>query len=114
MGNLGRLLDDIKSPGLNDVLLGCGASHGANKLKNLMKKRFQEAPREYFLKRPIDLDFLVYSAKDVEDLVEVKNKLNKMLKEELEKFVGEFEFDKIILLAEKVSKTYILHGCTNC
>mmetsp|Transcript_12954 Transcript_12954/g.11083 ORF Transcript_12954/g.11083 Transcript_12954/m.11083 type:complete len:82 (+) Transcript_12954:2598-2843(+) len=81
MANLNRLLDEIKSPGLNEVLLGCGASHGANTLKNLMKKRFNEAPREYFLKRPIDLDFLVYSAKDVEDLVEVRDNLNKALEE---------------------------------
>lgn len=113
MANLSKILEEIKPPGLNDVLLGCGASHGANKLKNLMKKRFNEAPREYFLKRPIDLDFLVYSAKDVEDLVEVKSNLDKKLIEQLKEFVGGFEFEKEMLLAEKVSKTYSLFGCVN-
>ena len=34
-----------------------------------MKERFHSHPREYFTARPLDQEFLEYSAKDVEDLV---------------------------------------------
>eukprot|EP00330_Aristerostoma_sp_ATCC50986_P003483 CAMPEP_0114581418 /NCGR_PEP_ID=MMETSP0125-20121206/5523_1 /TAXON_ID=485358 ORGANISM="Aristerostoma sp., Strain ATCC 50986" /NCGR_SAMPLE_ID=MMETSP0125 /ASSEMBLY_ACC=CAM_ASM_000245 /LENGTH=90 /DNA_ID=CAMNT_0001773599 /DNA_START=230 /DNA_END=502 /DNA_ORIENTATION=+ len=76
-----KVLDDIRPPGLNEVLRKYGASHGVNGLKGIMKKRFSDMPREYFLARPIDLEVLVYSAKDVEDLVEIKGKMLKKLKD---------------------------------
>lgn len=34
-----------------------------------MKKVFSEYPRSYFTKRPINNEFLTYSARDVEDLL---------------------------------------------
>lgn len=38
-----------------------------------MKERFKSEPREYFLTRPINPEFLEYSAQDVEDLIEIFN-----------------------------------------
>lgn len=104
--------DEPKLPGLNEVLDKYQASHGLNKLKNIMKSRFGAVPIEYFLKRPIDKEFLVYSARDVEDLVEVKEKMEQELKELLKVFVGgNLEEERVDLLCKKVSKTYALHGC---
>ena len=43
-----------------------------------MKKRFHEdGPRIYFEQRPIDPEFLEYSAQDVEDLVNVYDNMKK-------------------------------------
>ena len=42
-----------------------------------MKKVFTEAPRSYFTTRPIVEEFLLYSARDVEDLIEVWEKMSK-------------------------------------
>lgn len=36
---------------------------------------FSTQPREYFEKRPIEAMYLEYSARDVEDLVEIQNKI---------------------------------------
>jgi len=108
-------LDDIKPPGLNEVLKAYGASHGINHLKAVMKKKFEEMPREYFLKRPLDTEYLVYSAKDVEDLIEVKQNIEVIILQILNKLI-DLDGDKGKLLVEllwkKVSKTYVLFGCT--
>jgi len=109
-----KLIDELRAPGLNDVLLAYGATHGVNRLKAIMKKRFSEMPREYFIKRPIDREFLIYSAKDVEDLVEVKKNMENKLKEVVSSVLGDVDERKILLLAGKVSKTYALYGCSNC
>lgn len=66
-------------PGLNEVLRTYNAKHGTNDLKKTMKKRFSTFPKDYFLARPIHSEFLVYSAKDVEDLCQIKeNMINKL------------------------------------
>jgi len=107
-------LDDLKAPGLNEILRSYGASHGINHLKAAMKKKFEEMPREYFLKRPLDKEYLIYSAKDVEDLVEVKNNIEARTTEILEKLTGTLQNKKLIeFLWKKVSKTYSLFGCSN-
>jgi len=109
-------LDDIKPPGLNEILKAYGASHGINHLKAVMKKKFEEMPREYFLKRPLDKEYLIYSAKDVEDLIEVKYNIEAKILQLLDKMVGLGVSDQskalIELLWKKVSKTYVLFGCT--
>jgi len=109
-------LDDIKPPGLNEILKAYGASHGINHLKAVMKKKFEEMPREYFLKRPLDKEYLIYSAKDVEDLIEVKGNIEAKILQLLDKMAGLGVSDQskalIELLWKKVSKTYVLFGCT--
>jgi len=107
-------LDDIKPPGLNEVLKAYGASHGINHLKAVMKKKFEEMPRGYFLKRPLDKEYLVYSAKDVEDLIEVKQNIQIRILQILNKMIDlDGEKGKLLveLLWKKVSKTYIFFGC---
>ena len=37
-----------------------------------MHSNFENMPRAYFEKRPMEQDYLEYSARDVEDLVEVQ------------------------------------------
>ena len=104
-------IEDIKMPSLNDVLEQYQASHGLNNLKPTMRTRFIALPRQYFLQRPLDRELLVYSAKDVEDLVEVKEKMERRLKGALENFIGKIEEEKMIMLWKKVSKTYRVEGC---
>jgi len=101
----------VGAPGLNDVLLQYNASHGLNGLKELMKERFNKMPREYFYARPIDKEYLIYSAKDVEDLVEVKEKMVERLWGLLRSVGVEVEREKIVVLCKKASRTYSLHGC---
>lgn len=53
------------------------APKGVNEKKESMKKVFTEAPRSYYTTRPIVEEFLLYSARDVEDLIEVWAKMSK-------------------------------------
>jgi len=99
--------DEIKLPGLNDILEKYQATHGINKLKSVMKNRFRNFPREYFLQRPIDQEFFIYSAKDVEDLVEMKQKMQSTVKTLLN-----IDEEKIDFLCKKVSKIYAQNGCS--
>ena len=107
-----RQQENLLWPSLNLILGTYNASSGINKLKEEMHKRFNEAPREYFLKRPIDQEFLEYSAKDVEDLVEACE--NQEL--ELEKIFMEYgvaikEIFVKEFLMEKISYYYVREGC---
>jgi hypothetical protein len=43
-----------------------------------MKKKFNGNDRKYFENRPIDKEFLEYSVRDVEDLIEVFEKMKSM------------------------------------
>ncbi len=43
-----------KIPGLNQILEKWGAPKGINELKQQMKKVFNQYPRSYFTKRPIN------------------------------------------------------------
>lgn len=106
-----KTLDDIKPPGLNDILIRYKAKHGPNQLKGMMKDRFKNYPREYFLQRPIPQEFLIYSARDVEDLPEMK----KHIESELMKYLSDLKLDedRAHMLLEDISKTYSSFGCTN-
>jgi hypothetical protein len=54
-----------------------------------MKKRFGDPEcREYFKTRPIEEEFLEYSARDVEDLVEVYEAMMEFDEECLSGFIG--------------------------
>ena len=106
-----NLVEELKLPGLNEVLEKYKTSHGLNRLKDIMKSRFQGLPIEYFLQRPIDKEFLIYSAKDVEDLVEVKVKMVKRLKELLVFFLGDVDEAKVEYLCRMVSRSYAVQGC---
>jgi len=106
-------LERVGPPGLNEVLGAYDASHGLNGLKEIMRARFWALPRAYFLQRPIDSEFLVYSAKDVEDLVEVKEKMIDELHKVLKRFLPNIEREKVELLTKKVSRTYSIYGCTH-
>jgi len=110
-GDILTFTDDINLPGLNEVLEKYEASHGINTLKYAMKSRFGGLPLDHFLQRPIDKEYLIYAAKDVEDLVEVRENMKIKLKELLSFFVKNIEDVKVDLLCKKVSKTYALHGC---
>lgn len=56
---------------MNDALKMLQASNGINIYKECMKEKFKSEPREYFLVRPINSEFIEYAAQDVEDLVEI-------------------------------------------
>jgi hypothetical protein len=106
-----KSFEDInRPPGLNDIFSEYQVSHGLNKLKHIMKKRFSSFPREYFTNRPIDKEFLVYSAKDVEDLVEAKNNILKKLAEVMGKIFGEIDELKVLMAALVVSRSYSNFG----
>jgi hypothetical protein len=111
VNDMTRALEQFGPPGLNKVLIGYQASHGDNALKDIFKQRFDSYPREYFLKRPMDQEWIVYSAKDVEDLIEVKEKMIEKLHIKLEEIFGEFDLEKTRMVAHKASKTYATYGC---
>lgn len=72
-----RRIYDVKVPGLNTILDAYKAPNGVNVFKDSMKKRFGEpGSRKYFEQRPLAEEFLEYSARDVEDLVEVWQNMN--------------------------------------
>lgn len=54
-----------------------------------MKKVFTEAARSYFTTRPIVEEFLLYSARDVEDFIEVWEKMSKAEIDGLWHVIGE-------------------------
>ncbi|CDW90021.1 3-5 exonuclease family protein [Stylonychia lemnae] len=66
-------LKQVVTPGLNDVLGKHEVTHGVNSLKDKFKKVFDNYTecKKYFVTRPIDPDFVSYSAQDVEDLSEL-------------------------------------------
>ena len=62
-----KKLFEIKNagtPGLNDVLCKYEVSHGINSLKDKFKKVFDDWQicKQYFTMRPIDSEFVSYSA----------------------------------------------------
>ena len=61
------------TPGLNDVLSKHEVAHGVNTLKDKFKAVFDDWKlcKHYFRTRPIDPDFVSYSAQDVLDLSEL-------------------------------------------
>ena len=75
-------------PSLNTILDTWKAPNGINIFKDSMKKRFGTENRKYFEERPIDEEFLEYSIRDVEDLVEVYTEMKPFDKENLRYFVG--------------------------
>ncbi len=110
-GEIFTFSDDVNLPGLNEVLEKYQASHGLNDLKYIMKNRFGCLPLDYFLARPLDKEYLIYAAKDVEDLVEVSERMKMKLTELLSFYFKNLEDEKVDLLCKKVSKTYAVHGC---
>ena len=77
-----KKLHEIKNagatPGLNDVLSKHEVSHGINTLKDKFKHVFDDwnLCKHYFTTRPIDKDFVMYSAMDVLDLSELADLIN--------------------------------------
>ena len=101
-----------RPPGLNDVLEGYEASHGINRLKSIMRDRFFKLSRGYFLQRPVDKEHLIYSAKDVEDLEEVMNKMIKRLEGVLKNICDGPSSENLALLTTYISYLYTNEGCT--
>ena len=71
-------IKNVITPGLNDVLSKHEVSHGINTLKNKFKHIFDDwnLCKHYFTTRPIDKDFVMYSAMDVLDLSELADLIN--------------------------------------
>lgn len=57
--------EKIGPPGINKVLQFYNASHGYNRVKNI----FEKVPEEYYHIRPLPLEWILYAASDVEDLI---------------------------------------------
>ena len=102
-----------RPPGLNDVLEKYKAPHGLNNLKLIMKERFWTMSKGYFLQRPIDKEFLIYAAKDVEDLEEMRKSMSKKLEEFFKKIYGSVPFEMIMLFSSYISYLYTCEGCIN-
>ena len=66
-------MKNVVTPGLNDVLGKHEVTHGVNSLKTKFKAIFDnwQLCKKYFTQRPIDPDFVSYSAQDVLDLSEL-------------------------------------------
>lgn len=66
---------NVKTPGLNEILLRYEASHGINKNKDKYHKMWSKGDFSFFCKRPIDPDYRDYCIRDVLDLPEVYAKM---------------------------------------
>ena len=89
--------------GLNTVLKEYHSKHCFNPLKDKYHKLFKQKPFEYWAKRPIIQEFLLYSALDVKYEYDSYNNLKNELKKILIKFyevndISENNIDLIILL----------------
>ena len=100
-----------RPPGLNDVLESYKASHGINGLKMIMKERFWTLSRGYFFQRPIDVEYLIYAAKDVEDLEEVRSKIMKKLEGVLKNICSGLPNEIFMLLLSYISYLHTHEGC---
>ena len=95
---------DILAPGLNVSLEEFKASHGINEAKETMKQIFFNQHGTYEI-RPLSLMYIRYAAKDVEDLVEIKEKM-------LCDFTSTFnDYKTGKKVAEILSKSYSEQGC---
>jgi hypothetical protein len=101
-------LKEIKCPNLNDVLKQFQAPHGENMLKDMVKNRFCTFPKSYFLQRPIDPEFYVYSAKDVEDLVSVRDNIVETI---FQTFQGQVKREVVELLCKAISRQNSVYSC---
>ena len=89
--------------GLNKVLQSYHSNHCINPLKDKYHKIFKQEPFEYWTKRPIIEEFLLYSALDVKYEYDTYNNLKKELKKILINFyklddICENNIDLVILL----------------
>jgi len=95
---------EIISPGLNTALKDFKASHGINENKEKMHEIFNEGSGTYEI-RPLSLMFIKYAAKDVEDLLEIKEKMIK----KFESFSNDSKLCDIII--QIMSRAYAEQGC---
>ena len=91
------------SKGLNSVLKDSHTNHCFNPLKDKYHKLFEETTFDYWAKRPITQEFLLYSALDVKYEFDAYNNLKNELKKVLINFyelkdISEDNIDLVILL----------------
>ena len=99
-------IETVRDPGLNEVLRDYKAAHGINPLKEIMKHRMHSLPRDYFLRRPIDRENLIYASKDVEDLVQIKSNTFETMVKKFESLFGLVDEEKIYRMFRVISDSY--------
>ena len=99
-------IETVRDPGLNEVLRDYKAAHGINPLKEIMKHRMHSLPRDYFLRRPIDRENLIYASKDVEDLVQIKSNTFEAMVKKFESLFGLVDEEKIYRMFRVISDSY--------
>ena len=67
--------NNVRTWGLNDVLKKYEASHGVNPHKERFHGMWRKGQTDFFLKRPMDIDYRDYCIRDVLDLPEVYKKM---------------------------------------
>ncbi len=103
-------LKNAVTPGLNDVLSKHEVTHGVNKLKTKFKAIFDDYKecQKYFKTRPIDPDFVSYSAQDVLDLSELALLLEAKIEAILDKGVSHKYRETLV---RHLSDTYAQKSC---
>lgn len=89
---------NVRSAGLNDILLKYKASHGVNKHKDRFHKMWSKGEVNFFNHRPLHPDYREYCIKDVLDLPEVHLRMQAALPSEMLPF------------AAWISSNYAYHG----
>ena len=104
-------LKQVGTPGLNDVLSKHEVTHGINPLKSKFKAIFDDWSlcKKLFNTRPIDPDFVSYSAMDVLDLSELAELLEAKMDTVLDK---NMDPSYRRLLVEHLSDTYAFRSCS--
>jgi len=102
------------NPGLNKVLENFESSKNINHLKEKMQQLFgsEKSQEEYFLKRPIDQDFLLYSALDVKYLHNSFSNMKKEIEKLLKAFYGHnFDNKMMEIIIRLISTEHAKMSC---
>lgn len=102
-------LKNVVTPGLNDVLCKHEVTHGINTLKTKFKHIFDDWQlcKHYFTTRPLDKDFVMYSAMDVLDLSELADLIDAKIDTVLQSSTQEYRER----LVQNLSQTYQSKAC---
>lgn len=106
-------LNSMKQPSLNETLEKYNAPYGVNLLKASIKLIFESCNewKGFFLRRPLQKEFLYYAAWDVLDLIRVYGEMKGRGKGMWKGLGGNADGEGIEEMMERISRKYVKEGC---
>jgi len=112
--NMLSFVYNCPNPGLNKVLEEYENNHNVNHLKDKMHTMFHvdSFRMSYFLKRPMEEEWLNYCVMDVKYLINTMNNMMKEIEGLLKKFYGKgVKHDELYLIARLLSNGHCKYSC---